>query len=37
MKTDSLDANLSIAIAFWHLKCVRSAESIMFLLRNLEF
>ena len=37
MKTDSLDANLSIAVAFWHLKCDRGAESIMFLLRNLEF
>jgi hypothetical protein len=32
MKIDSLDANLSIAVAFWHLKCDRNAESIMFLL-----
>jgi hypothetical protein len=32
MKTDLLDANLSIAVAFWHLKCDRGAESIMFLL-----
>jgi len=32
MKTDSLDADLSIAVAFWHLKYDHSAESIMFLL-----
>jgi hypothetical protein len=30
MKTDSLDANLSIAVAFWHLlKCDRGVESIL--------
>ena len=27
MKIDSLDANLSIVVVFWHLKSDRSAES----------